>query len=84
MERFNNQGLVALVEQMTGKIINRDLQRRYDAAVARFDQIVDAVIAARKARTPTPQDVSPRPSFDKLRRRGSKRGRPSVYVSRSA
>ncbi len=54
MERFNNQGLVALVEQMTGKVINRDLQRRYDAAVSRFDQIVDGVIAGRKTPHPSP------------------------------
>ena len=54
MERFSSQGLVAMLEQMTGKVINRDLHRRYDAAVTRLDEIVDGVIAARKSPHPNP------------------------------
>jgi cytochrome P450 len=53
MERFSSQGLVAMVEQATGKIIDRNLHNRYTAAVARLDAIVDGVITARRNQ-PTP------------------------------
>jgi cytochrome P450 len=49
MERFNSNGLTSLLEQATGRVINKDLQRRYDAAVSRLNAIVDGVIAERRA-----------------------------------
>jgi cytochrome P450 len=53
MERFTSQGMVAMIEQATGRVFDRKLQARYEAAVARLDAIVDGVIAARKNPLPT-------------------------------
>lgn len=48
MERMSSQGLTAMIEQVTGRVINRPLQERYERAVARLDGIVDGVIAERR------------------------------------
>jgi cytochrome P450 len=48
MERFNSRGLSALLENLTGRVIDKRLAARYAWATERLDQIVDAVIAERR------------------------------------
>jgi cytochrome P450 len=44
MARFDVRGVVALLEQALGRVIDRAKQERYEAAVQRLDAIVDGVI----------------------------------------
>jgi cytochrome P450 len=48
MDRFNSRGLAALLENVTGRVIDKQLAARYAWATDRLDQIVDAVIAERR------------------------------------
>jgi cytochrome P450 len=60
MERFTSQGLVAMIEQATGRVIDRKLHARYEMAVRRLDAIVDGVIAERRNPTPSPSPLAGR------------------------
>lgn len=48
MDRFNSRGLAALLETITGRVIDKTLAARYAQATDKLDQIVDAVIAERR------------------------------------
>ncbi len=48
MARFNSRGPAALLENITGRVIDKRLAARYAWATERLDQIVDAVIAERR------------------------------------
>jgi cytochrome P450 len=48
MDRFNSRGLSALLENLTGRVVDKRLAARYAWATERLDQIVDAIIAERR------------------------------------
>lgn len=48
MDRFDNNGLLSLVENLIGRKLPTPIQRRYRQAVFRLNDIVNAVIAQRR------------------------------------